>query len=132
MKVSLPNDQWAVVVEHADITERQNRAILRAVMQSSGTSALLESQGFKDGDPTTYHAYSALSDVEKDAMNDVQTVLIVSLVTSWSFESDVTSDACLDLPQATYQDLAMKCLNVWKPDEVDMLDPKVVTAASPD
>lgn len=131
MKVSLPNDQWAVVRQREEITERQNRAILRAVMQSSGTAALLQTKGFVDDDPNTYHAYSALSDEEKDAMNDVQTVLIVSLVSSWSFESDITSDACLDLPQATYQQLATECLNAWKPDETDMLDPKAGTADSP-
>jgi|ERR1035437_1598207 hypothetical protein len=131
MKVSLPNDQWAVVISNSEITERQNRAILRAVMNSTGTTALLESQGFKDGDPSTYHVYSALSDEEKDSVNDVQTVLICSLVSSWSFDSPINGDSCLDLPQDTYQQLAMECLQAWKPTEVDMLDPKVVIAVLP-
>ena len=131
MKVSLPNDQWAVIVEREAITERQNRAILRAIMQTSGTAALLQTQGFVDADPNTYHVYNALSSEEKDAMNEVQTVLIENLVSSWSFESEVSEDACLDLPSATYEALASACLEAWRPDETDMLDPKAGTADSP-
>lgn len=114
MKVDLPGDAWAIIRSRDEITERQNRAIARASLLSTGKVADLESLGFKDDDPTTYGFFNDLSEAEKDQIAGVQTALILAFVASWSFDSDVSEESCLDLPTAVYQTLAMKCLTEYR------------------
>ena len=131
MKVALPNDQWAVLIAKEAITEGQNRAITRALMRNTAITVALEAQGYKDDDPTTYHIYNDLSDEDKDAMADAKIVLAVNLVSSWSFNQEITPEGCLALPAGTLDQLGAECVKVFSPPEVDLLDPKAATDASP-
>ena len=127
MKVSLPNDAWAVIKPKEEITERTSREVMKLATVSTAVAAKLISQGFVDDKPKTYGPYSALSDQERDDLRAVDDALILALVTSWSFDLPVTKDALLDLPKPLYDALSIECLKEWSKPEVDQLDPKAST-----
>ena len=70
---------------------------------------------------------------EEDSENvqTYQSELVQVMVKSWSL-GDVTEDAILDLPKASFEKLAAECDSAFRGgDQVDMLHPKVVTVALP-
>jgi hypothetical protein len=126
MKVSLPQDAWANLKSKGEISERVSRELGRTLMESSYIADKLNKAGFDDADASTYHLYAQLTPDEQTGLNAIQTVLIRSFTTSWSFEQPITDDAIVDLPKPVYDALAEACLKEWTRED-DPLDPKAST-----
>lgn len=127
MKVSLPQESWASLKDKDEISERVAREIIRAAIDAGAVTDKLTNAGFDDEKLDTYHLVSELTDQEQHNLNAFQTVLIRSVVSSWSFDEAITDDSIEDLPKPIYDALAMECLSAWKGPE--KLDPKADTDA---
>ena len=125
---------WSAKIKTRDwLTERDAREISRALIDSVAVSGKLEKGGFNDADPSTYEAFSILSEEERDRLSAFQTVLICKFVVQLDAGTDAIDgplhpDTVDNLPQGIFDELAGACLEQWKQDE-DVLDPKAPTDA---
>lgn len=103
-KISLPNGAWAVLRDPEDITERQRRPLVRlqrrTLMKAATQLAGVDLQNMTEREALQKIA-PALSDEDFDALEDIDDLVIVTLVDSWSFEQPVSVDGSLDLPSKT-------------------------------
>ena len=97
-KIELANGGWAVLRDPASVSVKLRRPVEKALMtiaRSQAKNALLApSDVAANLDPATIDQFYELNDL-----------LIVALVESWSFEKDITLDNVLELPSEAYKTL---------------------------
>jgi hypothetical protein len=109
--VELPNGQSAIIKNRADVSERIARLISRAFMNAASSAMKLSELGFDETKPETWTTYAQLSESDKDNLDLYQSILIESMVQSWTLGDLPTQDSALDLPKATFDALALACSN---------------------
>ena len=126
---------WSAQIKGRDwLTERDAREISRSLIDSVAVSGKLEKGGFNDADPSTYEAFSVLSETERDLLSAFQTVLVCKFVLKLdegtdTIEGPLHPDTVDNLPQSIFSELAAACLEEWNPKADDVLDPKAPTDA---
>lgn len=135
-KISLPDGAWAVLRDPQEITERQRRPLVRlqrrTIMKAAPTLAGLDLESMTPDDALAKLAPS-LSDEDFDALEDIDDMVIVTLVDSWSFDLPITIDGSLDLPSKTRQALLEECHPLLArllgdTSDAEVLDPESPTA----
>ena len=111
-KISLPDGAWAVLRDPEDVTERQRRPLIRlqrrTIMKAAGQLAGLDLEKMTPGQALEKLA-PALSDEDFDALEDIDDLVIVTLVDSWSFDLPVSVDGALDMPSKARAKLLEEC-----------------------
>ena len=130
--LELPNGASAIIATRNEISERTSRKIARAYMVAGATIAHLIELGYDEADPSTWSAYSKLTDQEREAVDGYEAALIVGLVKSWSLGDLPNEDSVYDLPSETFRALATACGDAYSKTEEfgpdGVTDPKAPTA----
>ena len=98
-KISLPSGGWAVLREPAAVSVKLRRPVEKALMAvgRGRAKAALNSDASEVAanlDPAVLDQFYELNDL-----------LILARVESWSFEFDITKDSLLELAQPDYEEL---------------------------
>ena len=100
-KINLPDGAWAVLRDPEDVTERQRRPLVRlqrrTIMKAAPQLANLNLEKMSPAEALATIA-PALSDEDFDALEDIDDLVIVTLVDSWSFDQPVSVDGAIDIP----------------------------------
>jgi len=133
-KVNLPDGGWAVLRDPETVTERQRRPLVRlqrrTIMKSASALAGLDLDKMTPADALTKLA-PTLSDEDFDALEDIDDMVIVTLVDSWSYEQPVTVDGSLDLPSKARSALLEECRPLMSRLLGDTTDEDVLDPDSP-
>ena len=107
--INLPNGQTAIIFTKEEISERTNRTISRAFLKAAATAAKLTGLGFDEKDPKTWAVFSEITDEDQSNLDGYQAALIAGMVKSWSLGDLPTVESSVDLPKATFDELASAC-----------------------
>jgi hypothetical protein len=133
-KVSLPDGGWAVLRDPLEVTERQRRPLVRlqrrvavkAAPHLSGVdlAALSPTQALEKLAPL-------LSEEDLNALEDIDDLIIATLVDSWSYDPPVSVEGVLDLSGTARSALLDECRPLVGPLVGDTADDEVLDPASP-
>lgn len=119
-RIELPDNQWAELADPRKVSERKRRPWLDAMSE------------FYDSRSTT-EGGDRIGAAQQKLWNAAARLAMECMVSSWSFGTEITLDALLDLPldafdalQVAVTPLAMQMLPDYSPDP----DPKAITAES--
>jgi hypothetical protein len=96
--VQLPDNAHALLRDPSQVSERLRRPIMAAV---SRLAAGVDMTGKSESEIGT----EMLASGGMDTMNEVNDLLVVALVESWSYPQPITLDGVLDLPGVAYDAL---------------------------
>jgi len=105
-KLELTNGAWAILRQPQDVPVRLRRPVEKAMMRVSQGQAgeALKSAPTDLTDEAKAAEVAATIDPDVlDTFNDLNDVLIVARVESWSFESPVSLDSVLNLKASDYE-----------------------------
>ena len=102
-KVSLPGDAWAVLRDPETVTEGRRRPIIRLQRR------ILMRAGATETGLTRKQLTERLSPEDYDSLEDVDDMVMAALVSSWSYDADVTPEGLLELPGPARSALLKAC-----------------------
>lgn len=111
-KIDLPDGAWARLRDPEEITERQRRPLLRLQRRASlKVAPHLANLGAVNTNTADFLAKIAplLDDEDFNALEDIDDLVIATLVEDWSYEQAVTVDGALDLPSKARRPLIEAC-----------------------
>lgn len=79
-------------------------------------------------------AMAAMSDANRDLLDDYETTLVLSMVTSWSYDTEITRDTIVELKADVFEQLAALCQLEYDGTTVDVeenTDPLATTDGLP-
>lgn len=124
-QIQLPNGAQATIKDRAELTEREDRQISRALMEAAAAAGKMAD--YDQTNISTWGAYASLTDEEKDALDGFQTVLIKVFVKQYELPDDL-----LDLPKPVFDAMAAAAYeeygNVPQFDVDAVMDPKAQPA----
>ncbi len=125
--VQLPDNAHALLRDPSQVSERLRRPIMSAVSRlASGVDVVGKSESEVGAE--------MLASGGMDTMNEVNDLLVVALVESWSFPQSVSLEGVLDLPGATYDALRAAVsphMTAMMPDFSPQPDPAGATPSVP-
>ena len=139
-KVLLPGDNWAMLRDADEVTERQRRPLVRlqrrTMIKLAPSFAGSDIQDMKPAEFLKTIA-PALSAEDYDALEEIDDVLIATLVADWSFPYSVSAENSLDLPPAVREALLGECRErtdalLGVTTDEDVLNPESPTVAAND
>ena len=106
-KISLPSGGWAVLREASAVPVKLRRPVEKAILalgQSQAKNALVSAPDLSDSEKVAEVAASIKPEI-LDQFNDLNDLLIVAVVESWSFEAPISVESLGDFSQADYEAL---------------------------
>ena len=106
-KISLPSGGWAVLRAASAVPVKLRRPVEKAILalgQSQAKSALVSAPDLSDSEKVAEVAASIKPEI-LDQFNELNDLLIVAIVESWSFEAPISVESLGDFPQADYEAL---------------------------
>jgi hypothetical protein len=100
-RIELPDGQWAELLDPKKVNERKRRAYISAMSEYQKSKA-----GIADA--------SGFGAEQQDLLDKAFDLLIVCLVSSWSFEQPVGVEALADFGTDVFDPLKSACLKVAK------------------
>ncbi len=133
--IELPEGQSAVLLENADLTNKQAKALRRSARIAAAIAVRLEGLGFKDSDPESWRLMADLSDDDDANLDLFQRQCIYTRLVSWTLDRPLPAnvDEVDDLPRPIYVPLATAAADIKLTDDftVDAVeDPKADTESS--
>lgn len=130
-KITLPDGGWAVLRDPADVTERQRRPLVRLQQRLLGSdvgAALIGAQGDIPKDEALELIRPQMASDDFDMVAQLDDLLLVTLLDSWSYDGEITADSVLDLPGKVRTVLLEACKPLLGPllgetSDADVLDP---------
>jgi hypothetical protein len=117
-RIELPGGAWAELRDPYTVTERERRPLKRAFLALSRVGTADE----KPGDVVVETPLAPMQggsaspaddlgdfDAKLDAMEDFESAAAAFFITAWSFDSEPSADALLDIPAAAYAALEKAC-----------------------
>lgn len=146
-RIELPHGAWADLRDAAEIPERLRRPIrtlqMRLTKDAAFASVIASAQekgveamqaAMQDSDQSeALRLATSLSPESLELMDQLNDRAVIARVIGWSFPSEVTLDALLDLPGPTYdrlRELAAKGVLGGGPDFAPSPDPESPTVPS--
>lgn len=134
-KISLPDGAWAVLRDPEMVTERQRRPLVqlqRKVLGSDVGGVLVGAQGTDLSPAETLQLLRpVMASDDFNMIEQIDDLLMVVLIDSWSYEQPVTVDATLDLPRPARSALLAACKPLLGKLLGDTSDEDVLDPASP-
>lgn len=133
--IQLPDGHSAVLKDDVDMTNKEVKALRRAARVAMGIAQRLQSIGFDENDPSTWSAFTEMSDEEADTIDLFQRQCVVTRLRSWTLDRPlpVEVDEVDDLPRPIYVPLTTAAININLSDDFEMdaaADPLAAIAAS--
>ena len=133
--VQLPDDNFAILKDDTDLTNKEVKNLRRAARVAMGIASRLQESGFDENDPSTWTAFTDMSDEEADTLDLFQRVCVITRLKSWSLDLPlpVTPDDVDDLPRPIFVPLTTAAINIDLSDTFSMensADPKAITDGS--
>jgi hypothetical protein len=130
--IQLPDGHSAVLKDDTDLTNKEVKNLRRAARVAMGIAQRLQSIGFDENDPSTWTAFTEMTDEEADTIDLFQRQCVVTRLRSWTLGQPMpaTVDEVDDLPRPIYVALTVAAININLSDEFGMdgaADPKAVT-----
>ena len=130
--VQLPEDNFAVLKDDADLTNKEVKNLRRAARVAMGIATRLQESGFDENDPSTWTTFTDMSDEEADTLDLFQRVCVITRLKSWSLDIPMptTPDEVDDLPRPIFVPLTVAAINIDLSDSFGMenaADPKADT-----
>jgi hypothetical protein len=110
-KIALPDGGWALLRDPQNITERQRRPLnrLQARVAGSAVGALIAHKATMTDVEFEEESRKILGSEDFALLDELNDALIGVLVDSWSYDSEPSADAALDLPGPVYEALKNEC-----------------------
>lgn len=110
-KIPLPDGGWALLRDPEQVSERQRRPLnrLQARVAGSAVGALVAHKALMSDDEFEEESRKVLGSDDFALLDDLNDALIDVLVESWSYDSEPSADAALDLPGRVYEALKNEC-----------------------
>lgn len=105
--ITLPSGKTAVLRDPQQVSERARRPVtrLQARIAAGPVGELLRRKDTLTDAEFEAEAMSLMGSEDFALLDEVNDLLIVALVASWSYDAPVTLDSVLDLPQQDYEAL---------------------------
>ena len=115
MRYELSGGNWMELRDVATLTEGQRRPVRSKLLDiSPATRAAMESSKPAvptDGRPAVPTVPAAVADVltgaDMDTLSQVNDMVAVSMIETWSFGEEISTDALLSLPGKVYDEILM-------------------------
>lgn len=105
-KINLPSGGWAVVREPSAVPVRLRRPVEKALLvlgKSQAKGALEAAPSDLNNEQKAAQVAASLDPSILDEFNDLNDLLIIARIESWSFESLITLDSVGNLSQGDYE-----------------------------
>lgn len=104
-KITLPSGGWAIVREPSAVPVRLRRPVEKALLalgQSQAKSALSSAPDLTD-DQKVAEVAASINPAILDQFNDLNDLLIIARIESWSFEFSIDLDSIGNLSQSDFE-----------------------------
>lgn len=133
--IQLPNGHSAVLKDDVDMTNKEVKSLRRAARVAMSIAQRLQAVGFDETDPSTWSAFTEMSDEDADTIDLFQRQCVVTRLRSWTLDLPMptTVDEVDDLPRPIYVPLTVAAINVNLADDFEMdaaADPTLATEGS--
>jgi hypothetical protein len=133
--IQLPDGNFAVLKDDKDMTNKEVKELRRSARVAMSVAQRLQSVGFDETDPSTWKAFTEMTDEEADTIDLFQRTCVFVRLVSWSLDRPLPQNASEvdDLPRPIYVPLTVAAVDINLTDEFGLegaSDPKVDTANS--
>jgi len=120
--IQLPEGHSAVLKDDVDMTNKEVKSLRRAARVAMGIATRLQEVGFDETDPSTWAAFTDMSDDEADTIDLFQRQCVVTRLRSWTLDRPMptTVDEVDDLPRPIYVTLTVAAIDINLSDSFEM------------
>ena len=134
-QVELPDNHTATLKDDSDLTNREVKSLRKAARVAMSTATRLQELGFNDRDPSTWKAFTEMTDEEANQIDLFQRSCVIVRLRSWTLDDPIPTDIdeVDDLPRAVYIPLTVAAVKINLSDNFSVdgaEDPKADTASS--
>ena len=112
-KIPLSNGGWAVLRDPKAVTQRLRRPVEKAFLKvgQGSARAALENAGEITTEAQANRVASAIDPDTLDLFNELNDLIVIARLESWSLDKPLTIDSLLDLPDEDYKALRSAAAN---------------------